>query len=109
MGQYALQLSQWQAERMITFGVILFLYLFIGWVVAYEAHKRDWNSRLARWDRASHMVWWLMWWFKGAPILNQTYSGWASRFGDWSNAILSRLFNRMVEFNWRKNGTKDES
>ena len=109
MGQYALQLSQWQAEKMITFGVILFLYLFTGWVVAYEAHKRDWNSRLARWDRHGLFFWWTLWPWSGAMILGQNMSGWGGRFSAWTQDFLGRAFDRMVEFNWRKNGTKDES
>ncbi len=93
---------------LIAFGAFLFLYLFIGWVVAYEAHKRDWNSRLDRYDRAGHMGWWLMWWWRGGIILSQTYGGWSARFGAWSQGSLEALFERMMNIEWRKHGTKDE-
>ncbi len=94
---------------MIAFGAFLFVYLLIGWVVAYEAHKRDWNSRLARWDQAGHMGWWLMWWFRGAPIFNELLGERMARFGNWAQDTLDRLFDRMTEFNWRRNGTENES
>ena len=88
---------------MICFGAFLFLYLFIGWVISYEAHKRDWNSRLDRYDQAGHMGWWLMWWFRGAPIFAQTYSGWSARFGAWSQGNLEASLDRLMEFKWRRN------
>lgn len=94
---------------MILFFIAVFLYLFTGWVVSYEAHKRDWNSQLAHWDQASHLGWWLGWPWYGLLILGKGTAGYGGRFHEWTQNLLGSLFNRMTEFNWRHNGTEDES
>ena len=95
---------------MIAFGVITFLYLFIGWVVSYEAFKNHWNERLSQWDRTDNIGWWMAWPWFGSMILSQTINARGARFHVWSQNTLTDLFGRMTDFEWRKrNGTKDES
>ncbi len=92
---------------MICFGAIVFLYLFIGWVVSYEAHKRDWNSQLPHYDQAGHLVWWLFWWWPGWILLNQKSEVLLQRGSPWIQDGLERLFERMMNFEWRKDDEAD--